>query len=297
MRLRGFSLVELLVALSVLMVILGLSLAGLGRARASATSRGLAEVVAEELRLARRAAIARQVPVAVAFPSAGGTLGHSQSLYVLEGEAVPRLTRVVNLAGDFPGACVFLGTWGVNGAALRDPSQTVTRTQPWSGLAPVAWSQGTSDWVFVFLPTGRVTSNGAPLFDAEYHLLACQGLDYQGAGPPPGQGSPPISYFAPRTVSLPLTIAVSALGEVSVLPGVVANDGSVTEVSTALPVPVSAAPPVLGPLPNGDPRILNIDLAPRSPISGGDVVLTEGDHLTMRVAAADPDGDPLWCSW
>ena len=64
-RPRGFSLIELMVAVMLAAIMLSLGFTGLNKARTSGNSRGLATAVASELRLAREKAIAKGSPVAV----------------------------------------------------------------------------------------------------------------------------------------------------------------------------------------------------------------------------------------
>ncbi|MEW6278938.1 MAG: GspH/FimT family protein, partial [Candidatus Eremiobacterota bacterium] len=103
---RGFSLVEMLLAMALLALLVGLGVASLRPQRDRAESQALAMEVAQELRLARDQALASGTPVAVVFPSNARSLPHAQSLCVLSGQNLPRVLRSPDYSDQYPRAVV-----------------------------------------------------------------------------------------------------------------------------------------------------------------------------------------------
>ncbi|MEW6278576.1 MAG: hypothetical protein AB1758_08150 [Candidatus Eremiobacterota bacterium] len=303
----GFTLLELVFGVALAALIVGLAFVNARAPRHSAEARGLAEVVADELRLARQSAMARHIPVGVGIPSQNGSAPCSRSLYVLAGEDKPRLTRVVNFAGDFPGAIVAHASWALNPAALNNPSlgnscaQTPPVSSSSSDYAAGPWLAGTpyattKDCILIFTPSGTVLSNGAVMFDGDFHLMVSDGAEF-GPGSPGNPGA--LAYFSPTRASHPYTISISPSGMITVVPGLKAGLG-VPEVATGLPVANAAPAPVMPLTGNQSPVIRTVTLypTPTEPLGAGvDVMVVEGQHATLRVEAEDPDGDELFCRW
>ncbi|MEW6279466.1 MAG: prepilin-type N-terminal cleavage/methylation domain-containing protein, partial [Candidatus Eremiobacterota bacterium] len=299
LRRRAFSVLEVLVVIAILGILAWLGMAQLQRGRGGAESHGLAEVIAEELRLARKLAQSRQVPVGVGFPSGAGTVGRFQSLYLLEGEIRPRVSRVANFGGDFPGACGFAGYWPVSTANSTN--------QPLAGSNADAldlrgWPTG-PDPVLIFTPAGTVTSNGMVTFDGNYHLAVSEGLqEAAGVAPPPGPVGT-VFYAQLQSVCAPFTIVISPLGAVRVQPGLTAATAAVTELQRSAGDPAGAAPPVAALPPNTNPSIDRVTVLPQPADAailppGVSAFVSPGDHVTLRVEALDNDpDDPLYCQW
>lgn len=286
--------IEILFTMSLVALAVGFVLVNMRSPRTSAGTQGLAQVIADELRLARQTAISRQLPVAVAFPTRAGAVPHTQGLYVLSGEALPKITRVKNFAGDFPGAVVANVFWTAPGLTAAQPIAATTGSDQY----PVdTWipTGSASDYVFMFTPSGVVRSNGAPLFEGNFHLLVTQGLEYN-AGAPPGAGS--LSYWQPTRVCQPYTITLTPSGTVTVSRGVLRSN--LPEVATGLSIAGVARPPSLLLAANNPPAIRDIQLFPISsdPLpAGSQVQICPGQHVTLRVEASDADGDDLFCLW
>lgn len=283
---RGFTLVELLLAAALGLMLMVLGVVNLAGGRGGASSRGLAESVAEELRQARKLAVASGVPVGVGFPSGGGALACSQSLYRYQGEDRPQLTYVRSFSGDFAGSCLFLGGWGAGGAGSAQPALGANS----DGFDLTTWPNPVSaaDPVLVFLPTGAVISNSLGVVGGNFHLAACSGAVYSGA--PPGATL--------SQVGKPFTLTLSPAGEVTLESGLVGSTG-VTVASGPLAVPPCAAPPALALGANAAPGIDSLDVTP-APLAGfpaGTAEVQADGHLALRVMASDPDGDRLYCSW
>ncbi|MEW6283207.1 MAG: hypothetical protein AB1758_31650, partial [Candidatus Eremiobacterota bacterium] len=296
-RRRGVTVIELLVVAMIVGLIVAVGVVRLRQGQSGALSRGLAEVVAEELRMTRADAIARHVPIAVAFPSAGGNRPQAQALYNLEGEVNPRVVRARDYRGEFPQAFVFTGVWPLDGGLAATLAQPRLGTS-WDRVDFSAWTN-LPDPMLIFLPNGAVRSNGIPRFSQDYHLLVSQGISFAAAAAPSG-GPPSLpGYFRPTAVCNPWTISVSPSGAVRVTPGVLAGS-SIPRVPSYPITAAAAAPPAVAVTANQPPNPPTITLRPESvaPLPGGvDVILEPDQVLTMRVEATDPDGDPLFCSW
>ena len=234
--------------------------------------------MAEELRAARQQAVATQSPVALAFPSGGGTTGTSQAFYQLEGLAQPKVTRAVDYSGNFPEACLFWGSWGAS-----DPN---------SGGFALNQDFDVENWVpdnftdhlLIFTPGGTAVSPNLPSFGGEFRLLASRGVRESGG--------------SLSETSSPFTIHVSRAGAVSLSPGVAGGSG--VETSSRLEVR-AAKLPKLDPNPKDkDPEILKVAVEPE-PLklsSSDDVsarVPTRG-YLLLKVRAKD-DSDSLSLMW
>ncbi|GMU53167.1 MAG: hypothetical protein AMXMBFR33_23130 [Candidatus Xenobia bacterium] len=302
MRRRGFSVIELLFAVGLMALIVGLSLVSMRRPKEGAESRSVAEAVAEELRLARLSAISRHIPVAVGFPSANGSRAVSQGLYVLEGEVNPRLTRSIRYSGDFPGAFIAQAFWPLDSARMHNPGLGNNTAQVQSNSssdnlvvstwAPTAYRR---DTLFVFTPSGAIRTNGAVHFDGSYHVLVTQGLT-SAAGTPPGGGA--LAYCQPSLVCQPYTVNISLSGQITVTAGVTA--GTVNDLATRIPTPAGPNPPTLTIPTNAPPTILAVDLAPSTSdtLPGGiDLLVGLDQYVTLRTRASDPNGDSLYCVW
>ena len=265
-----------MLGLAALMLTLGaLSLSGLGR---KADARAVATLVAEELRRARQTAMATGTPTGVAFPSQNGSAATCQGLYVLQGQAQPRRIRAVQWSGEHPGVSLFVGRWA--GGADRWTAAEI----------PLAGWGDPGDCLLVFLPDGRTVSRGIPDQLGTISLLVARGVEWT-------RGSLAGQPVAEATgVAEPWTVSLTALGSVSVASGPAAlarpnaNQGPAAGVP---PVPASAAsrPPELVDarvLPRQNPAMLE---------PGLDALVLKDRHLSLEVAATDPDGDPLSIEW
>lgn len=286
---------ELAIGMLIAGLLIAVGMANLRRGVGGSQSQGLAQVVAEELRLARRTAMARQVPVAVGFPTNNGTVPHTQSLYNLVGEINPRMTRVANYRGDFPQAFIYSSIWPLSAGGFTT-APTDLRTN--FDQAP-AWP-ASPDPLLIFTPAGTVTSNGMAKLKDDFHLLVSNGIDYTGTGAPPGGST--LSFFSASRVSAAYTITVTPMGSVSVSGGVLSNGGVTDEPSGAGPGPAPVAPaPVMTTAANTPPTIVGTALfaAPSATLPAGvQALVAQGDHVLLRAVATDPDPDqPLSCKW
>lgn len=291
---RGVTMVEILVVLSIFAVMIGGVVLNLRQPQASATSAALAQVVAQELRAARRLAQNQGTPVAVVFPSAAATRGHSQSLYILEGWPHPKVSRVHNYKGDFPMGYLFVGQWATSETVALAPAD-----RPAVNLA--RWlTPPNRDYVVAFAPDGSVVTNDLPWFNGELRIVACAGLSAGPAVVPAGSavafGSTP-GYFALTQVFQPQTVCVSREGTVSVQPGLRGASGVNIGSGTAVPNIPPAAPPSMTGGANQAPTILSVkaypEVCPGLPPGYTNGITSDG-FLTLVVRALDPNnGDQL----
>lgn len=302
MRRKGFSLIEIIFAVAIAALVVGLSLVNLKRPREGAESRGVAEAVAEELRLARLSAMSRHIPVAVGFPSGNGSSAITRGLYVLEGDEKPKLTRSMRFSGDFPGAVIAQAFWPLDASQMHDPGLGNTTAPVLSNSSsdnlnaatwvPAAYAR---DTLFLFTPSGAVRSNGAVHFDGAYHILVSEGIEAAN-GDPGGGGT--LAYCTPSRVCQPYTINLSLSGQISVTSGVTA--GRIPEASGRIATAPGPLPPALAILPNAAPTIVGIDTGPKNSdtLPGGvNVMIPLDGHVTLRTRATDPNGDALFCEW
>lgn len=298
----AFSLVEILAVLGLLVMILGLTVVQVrgGGTGGSAGARGLAMTLAGELKAARQKAIETRTPVAVGLPSAGGTRPHSQSLYQLEGIPHPRITRINNLAGEFPGAYLAVGTWSGTTPTVDSPRVTPPGSLLLSGwLAPPR-----SDFIFAFDHDGNLLTNDLPWFGGRCHVVACSGLDFTGTGTPPGTpdaGASVPGYFDFTRVYQPFTVSLDPTGTVFLDSGLPdANSSVALPAGGAQPAMPPAAPPPLVSTANTDPVIEEIQVLPVNNAglaSSFNTSVAANGYVTLIVRASDADGDKLSCSW
>lgn len=302
MKRQGFSLIEILAVLGLLVMVLALTVVQVrgGGTGGSAGARGMAQTLAGELKAARQKAIETRSPVAVVLPSAGGTRPHSQSLYLLEGLPHPRLVRVNNLGGEFPGAYLAVGLWSGTSATLDSP-----RVSPPGSLLLSGWlDPPRADYVLAFDQEGNLLTNDLPWFAGRCHIVACSGLEFSNTGAPPGLpragGSVP-GYFQFTRVYQPFTVSVDPTGTVFLDPGLPGADSTVSlPGGGAQPAVPPAAPPPLVSTPNTDPVIEEIQVLPVNNAglaSSFTTSVAATGYVTLIVRASDADGDRLSCSW
>ncbi len=293
---RGFSLIELMMVIVLGTIALALGFSGLNKARTSGSSRGLATAVASELRLAREKAIVKGSPVAVVLPR-----GVGQSLFFLEGDTDPVVTRSVNYSGDYS-----RGTMAV----VSYPGPSFTKNAQMLGAKSDLWRDRLNDWlpeayrsdfVLMFTPNGSVVSNDLPAADGSYRLVVATGMTVSATGAPGGSdyvsGNEDI-YFQLQAAVEPFTLAISQSGGVESHGGVLGQSGSI---STSLGGAANAAapPPVQLTYTPQVPTIFHSKVTPPAEEVDGQMVhiLDKGEYLTLEVFAHSNDGKPLYTAW
>jgi hypothetical protein len=244
-------------------------------------SRGLATAVAAELRLAREQAITKGSPVAVVFRP-----GVSRSLFTLEGNTEPRITRVVNYQGDYPDGAIAVATY--SGPTFAAPPEIV-------GSKATAWQERLDDWlpdtfsdhnVFMFTPNGSVVTNGLSAADGSFRLIVGMGIELSGT--------------ELNAAGEPYTIALSQSGAVEFDKGLLGGTGGVNTFGANSPIGLS--PPVVTPPPAPEAPEILVEFSKVTPppeeLDGSMVhVLDKGEYLTLELYAKSRDGLPLYAGW
>lgn len=287
----AYSLFEILVAISLLAILLGLALANLRPATTSSQANSLANIVAQALRAAQQRAIAQGVPVGIAIPFDAAT-PISQSFYWLEGEHHPKITRVQQMGGDLPESCLaaisYPGPVPAFAAGLPDGlSGGGFHFENWEVPHP-------THKTMVFLPNGEVLAN----FEHQagrYVLVVGNGIECSGN--------------TLTKVCNPYVVSVNMHGQVTVDPGLPQGAGGLIAAPASLSVSKTevASAPNLALGPNHDPQwsspALEVEPPPIAqsrtliaPAQANYTVAPDGT-LTLTTSAKDPDGDPLKCRW
>lgn len=243
-------------------------------------SRGMATAVAAELRFAREKAIAKGSPVAVVFPP-----GVSRSLFLLEGETKPLVTRVTNYQGDYPSGALAIARY--EGPDFGPAPEIV-------GSKSAAWQERLNSWlpsdyteynVLMFTPNGSVVSNELPSADGSFRVIVGMGID--------------VSDGQVTSAGEPYTVAVSLSGAVEYDKGLLGGTGAVNTFGAASLASVKA-PPVVEPDPEPlAPDILYTEVTPPAEEISGIMthVLDKGEYLTLELYAKSKDGKPLYAGW
>lgn len=285
----GFTLLEVLLTMALMGLLLVLGIVAMRSPTSAASSRGLANILAEELRAARCRALKLRQPVAVVLGSSSGSQFCSQEFYTLEGETRPHVARVRFLGREFAGTYLWAGQWpGPGFSSVRGGSgMWADRFNFGAWLSSVPWgSSGTHarDFIFCFTPSGGVFGQNVSLFDNAYHIVATAGLRSAGN-----------SLVA---VSRPYTITLTTAGAVDVHEGLTQGSG-VSDSSTS-PGDATISSTISSLLaPNQAPSIDAVDWSPKGlglP-AGVEATVAQDGYLTLIVKASDPNGDPLRCTW
>lgn len=295
-RHRGFSFIELMVVVLLATIAVTLGFTGLKKATTSGSSRGLATAVAAELRLAREKAIVKGSPVAVVLPQ-----GVGQSLFFLEGDTLPVVTRSVDYSGDYPRGGMAVVSYG--GPAFSKNAEML-------GAKSEQWRERLDDWlpdayrndfVLMFTPNGSVVSNDLPAADGSYRLVVGMGMTAAPGGAPGGtdhvSGNDGV-YYRLQSAGEPYTLALSQSGGVREVSGVLGQDGSVGS-SAGEAATAAAPPPVEISYTKRAPDIFRSRVTPPAEMVDDNPVhiIGKGEYLTLEVFAHSKDGRPLYADW
>lgn len=294
----GFSLMELMMGIVMITIILSLGFSNLGKARTSGGSRGLATAVAAEFSLARETAMSKGTPLALVVPAGSGGVG--RSLFFLEGNSNPRVTRVVDFSGDYPRGAITVATYA--GPDFSKPMRLLgSKAAAWSGGWLSTWLGGAdvespaslaSDFVFFFTPSGEVVTNNLPGTGGNYQVIV--GTEAEVSGSPPSD----VKILA---AGEPFTVVLSQSGAVSVVGHLPGSSGGVNTLGATTNVTIAKAPTFSSPDPESDraPAILSKRITP-GPVKIDDVetfVLDKGEFITLEAYARSGDGRPLYTKW
>jgi Tol biopolymer transport system component/type II secretory pathway pseudopilin PulG len=279
---RGISLVEICVVLAVVGLMTSIAVVGSRRGTQRGQSGGVAQLVAEEIRAARYRAVSQNRAVGIAFPSASAQPS-CQGLYVLEGNARPRVTRNVNYSREYPESQIFIGVWG-SLSWNRDDLQLGLGGQ---AVNVAQWGvPRASDYVLMFAPNGSVKSNGLPHTDGHYRIVVANGLTAAGASAPAGTQPSSLSYHELRAVQGAQTLLISPGGSVRVVDGLPDSSGVDTTRNLATRL---AQPPTLPGL--SRPSSNSVPVVTRASSEKND------QDTTLSIEATDADGDELFVEW
>ncbi|MBN9415408.1 hypothetical protein ABS71_09215 [bacterium SCN 62-11] len=286
-RRRGFTIVEMMVSLTLMALLLGVVAVNFHGPRGRADSKGAAVVLASALRQARQQALSEGRTVAVAFASENGARAHSSGFYQLVGETKPQLASRTSFTREYGGVSVFCGQYDGLTWSTSYPSSLNT-----NGFDLGAWQAPyPQDHMVAFLPNGLAVSD-LPLGGGAYRLVVAKSFSYSGS---------------PATLSAaeePRTVSIRPSGEVledAAVPGstsVAYQVGGFRD-GAALPAITSAAnrnPELVTPYLKLNPDV-NADMLAAVAPAGSTATVPPNGMLTFTVYATDPDGDQLWCKW
>jgi prepilin-type N-terminal cleavage/methylation domain-containing protein len=308
-RRPGFSLIEVMVALALVAVAIGLTFMNLRQPIERASTRVVAEQVGEFLRRTRNRAQKEERPIAVVLPNSGGSAATCQSVAELDGPTHPIITRVKDFSTEHPKTVIFIGTYPTSGSWSIDPAaagnSAYFATGP-GGLASEApindWVNGNVNNVLTFLPDGTVLGNDLPHLNGTYKIVVSQGVT-TGAGNAGGNG---IMVAKPTVYGLlgasePYTVSVSSTGIVEVNKGVDLADSGVTisQNPLALGSPAPALP--AGNQTVVNPKILDLIAAPNGGLFVGlfglEQILHPTRQLTFTAVAEQSNDEELFCEF
>jgi type II secretory pathway pseudopilin PulG len=325
---KAFTALEVLLVVTLVFVVAVIGFPSVQEAKPRSSVRAVAMQLAEDLRLARQTAIAKNMPVGVLFPNENGTKAVTRGYCFMEGHTDPKVTKVVDYSRTNAEACIFIGYW-----RLGDPAKTTSVTEPAisahaKNFSMTSWNGASRDYAFVFLPSGVTKTNDLPHFDGAYHIVVAKAVDAatRSSAELPGDFlltaltamASPSPYYELSGVWTPaLTISITPLGNVGVSEGVagiepalmMSTSAPALDQGAALP-PVwtggNNAPTVLA----GDPKVPNsgdlkiypepnIDALPKdgSGVPFVDAFVRRDRHLNFSVRATDGEGDVPYCRW
>lgn len=298
-RRRALSLIELIMVLATMGTMLALTLVSMRSGSRTLGSRGLAEVLAEELRSARAQALSSRQPVGVLFPGGDGQC--CRGYFVAQGRQLGKLVKGCNLGSEYGQASLFIGNWPstLGSFSLTDLhiglGDDVLDLTNWR---PAGHEQDRS---LVFLPSGRVRGLNFSHSGGYYTVVSAQGIRSSGA--------------TLQGAAEAYSVVVSSSGAVQVEKGVFGT--SVATDDPSAPRPDLATLPSLPGAGNHNPDIDNVSIFPDNnqavhgnEYSVSDIIIDlypdkpgtpdnsrDFATITMRLYASDPDGGPLRYSW
>lgn len=292
LRLRGFSLIEIIFTCTLIALLAGISLVSMRPGKEKLPVRGLANAVADELQAARRLAIATGKPVAIGMPTDSGKNPRALSLYRLEGWNKPIITWVQSYKGDYPNLVFLPARW--DGPTFSE------------GVEPPVWSKYfkfdlaqwlptdlrlESDYIFCYTPDGQLVTQGLSALNGQVTVVVAKDPALDGSAP---------QKMKVTGADEAITLLLSANGGVELatgLPGALASLGSSGGGNSAASTPRSTTTygaagatvklSKINTLPEPDPD---------SP-STEDSFCVPGQVITLEVYAYDPEGRALFSKW
>ena len=264
---RGFSLLEVVVGLTIIALMVGMAAMGFSGGNEKLDSSSMAKIVHDQMVLARTRARAIGQPVGVAFPGAG-TYG-AQALYQLSGVNSMKIQKPRDFSSEFSRSYV---VWAPVGSESTSDRLAVAPYDIAAMTGLVA-----DDPLVLFLPDGQILARGLPFDGNNYHLRV-------GSRPSGGPGGL-TGLSNAWDISIHTTGAVSLKRDTAVGPG---TGSSLT--TAALPSP--SAPPTSLPV------VTSLKTFPELVDNATGLVLaTPEEPVNLLVEAQSPNGLPLQVRW
>lgn len=310
----GLTLLELMMALGIVVLLLGASIASMRGGLGSADSHSLALVAVEQFRLARQSAISTQVPVAVVLPTDNGRTPICQSVYFATGRSTAHVDKAVQFAKDHSQACLFTGAWSLSSGsfvinpALAGQSSSAFNVTQWLSNPNLGFDMK-HDYAFVFQPDGSLVTNGVP-FNSNtgcYYVIANAGATYSPSSAPAGPTEPGplqgLAYFSPTAIARPWAIALTPSGSVSLFSGL--PDSTAMPAADTIAISSPAQSPTLTNLPSLSVNVAvpgGVEIQPPPTDTTGlptgvNTTLAPGQRVTLSVNCTESTGRDVYVSW
>lgn len=276
-RRRAFTLFELLAAVSLLLVVLGISLTALRRPTRAPKADSAGRILQSAMLSAQAQAQAKNMPVAIALATDSQQAAHG--FYRLEGHDKPRIVSVTDLRKECPGIYLANVIFGSNTSQDETAVGESFLTNDW--MLPRS-----TDPTIIFLPSGKVASNMLAHEDGKFHFVLGEGLN--------------LSSGLGLTARLdganePQTLSVSTTGQISLQKGVPGHPHLV--ISSAV-VPTSGNLPDLSQPSTDLPEILSVKVLPeRTDATPDTVEVPLNGSMSLSVQATSPSGEDLYATW
>lgn len=301
-RRRGLSLLELILVVAIFGMVAATGFVAVRRGHHTTGSKGMADVLADELRAARTLALSSRDPVGVLFPRGG--LNCCRGFYLAQGREAGRLVRGRNLGKEYGQASLFLGDWPSTLGAFDITDVDVGTADDNARLSLASWvpASHSTDSALIFLPSGRVRNHNFAHIGGHYVIVAGQGFQVSGT--------------TLQGADEPYSVVVSPLGAVHVEKGVFSSSANLAT-RGAPPQPGTPLQPMAGPG-NNAPSITNVTVFPEAnesvhgadEYSVSDIIVdlypdkagtpdNSRDFATvsLRIYATDPDAQQLRYRW
>lgn len=282
----GFSLIEVVVTLTIVLLIATVSLTALRSGRTKAPVHSLGIVLTQEFEAARQLAIAEGHPVALCLPTDAGKNPRATSIYRLEGWNKPLVTYSRNYGSEYPEVFITAARWSGGNFTDGLPAGALSKF----GVFQLnSWlpEDFRNDSIFCFTPDGSLVTNGQPALNGAYTVVVAERPDLGGSGP---------DKWTVKGAQSAVTVLVSPSGGtdlVTGLPGGPQGGGSsgnlnASKAQTRTNFGAGGATVKISHI-----RVLpNPDDAP--PNQG---VCVPGQVVTLEVYAYDPEGRALFAKW
>lgn len=285
-RTLGFSLLEVIVTLTIVLLIAVLSLTALRPGKSKAPVHSLGIVLSQEFEAARQLAIAEGHPVALCIPTDNGTNPRATSIYRLEGWNKPLVTYSRSYRSEYPELFVAAARW--SGGSFTDglPAGSLSKFGVFQ-LDSWVPDKFKDDPVFCFTPDGSLTTNSQPALNGQYTVVVAERPDINGSGP---------NNWTINGAESAVTVLVSPSGGtelVTGLPGGPEGGGAGGNLSSS----TAQSRTDFG-TSGATVRISNIRVLPNPDEAPPDQgICVPGQVVTLEVYAYDPEGRALFAKW